>query len=89
MRLTQILLEDAQYARLREQSESSCTGIGELVRRAVDQVYGLRSTEDRLRALHKSFGGARGKDFDGLDGAAYVEQQRGGLDRRLDPLDQS
>ena len=89
MHRTQILLEDAQYERLREQSETSGTGIGELVRRAVDQVYGLRSTQDRLRALDESFGGAREQDFDGLGGAAYVDQQRRGLDRRWDELDKT
>lgn len=89
MHRTQILLEDAQYERLRKQSEESGTGIGELVRRAVDQLYGLRSTQDRLRALEESFGGAHRQDFEGLDGADYVEQQRRGLDRRLSGLDRS
>lgn len=83
MHRTQILLEDAQYARLRTESKASGTGIGELIRRAVDQVYGLHSTQDRLRALDESFGGAADADFDGLDGAAYVEGERQGLARRL------
>jgi hypothetical protein len=89
MHRTQILLEDAQYVRLREQSETTGTAIGELVRRAVDQVYGLRSTQDRLRALDESFGAATGQDFDGLDGVEWVEQQRRGLDSRFGELDRT
>ena len=81
MHRTQILLEDEQYERLREQSEASGTGIGELVRRVVDQVYGSVSTRERLSALDESFGVA--EDFDGLDGARYVERQRRGLGERL------
>lgn len=88
MHRTQVLLEDAQHERLRELSETSGTSIGELVRRAVDQVYCLQSTLDLLRALEEALGGAQEQDFDGLGGAAYVEQQRRGLDRRIDDLDE-
>lgn len=83
MHRTQILLEDEQYERLREQSQASGTGIGELVRRAVDQVYGSISTRERLSALDASFGVAEDDDFDGLDGARFVERQRPGLGERL------
>lgn len=41
------------------------------------------SARDRLQALDDSFGTAEDEDFDGLDGARYVEQQRRGLDERL------
>lgn len=83
MHRTQILLQDDQYERLRQQSQASGTAIGELIRRAVDQVYGSMSARDRLRALDDSFGTAEDEDFDGLDGDRYVEQQRPGLDERL------
>ena len=83
MHRTQILLHEEQYERLRQQSQASGTGIGELVRRAVDQVYGTLLTQDRLLALDDSFGAAEGDDFDGMDGAHYVESQRRGLGERL------
>lgn len=83
MHRTQILLEDEQYQRLLGRSRTSGTGIGELVRRAVDQVYGSLSLEDRLQALDDSFGAAAADDFDGLDGAGYVDRHRRGLDDRL------
>ena len=83
MHRTQILLQDEQYERLRQQSQTSSVAIGELIRRAVDQVYGSLSTQDRLRALDESFGAVEDEDFDGLDGAEYVDRQRRGLDERL------
>lgn len=83
MHRTQILLQDDQYERLRQQSAVSGTAIGELIRRAVDQVYGSMPVRDRLKALDDSFGTAEEDDFDGLDGARYVEQHRRGLDERL------
>lgn len=86
MHRTQILLEDEQYERLKLRSATTGRGIGDLVRRAVDQVYGESSTDDRLRALQESHGTLGEDDFDGLDGAAYVERSRRGLDRRLAEL---
>ena len=83
MHRTQILLEDAQYERLRRQSQASGTRIGELVRRAVDQVYGSTTAPDRLAALDASFRTAAEDEFDGLAGGDYVERQRRGLDQRL------
>jgi hypothetical protein len=83
MHRTQILLEDAQYERLRQQSRASGTGIGELVRRAVDQVYGSITAQERLEALDATFGTAAEDDFDGLAGGDYVERERRGLDQRL------
>lgn len=83
MHRTQILLQDDQYERLRQQSEASGTAIGELIRRAVDQVYGSMTARDRLKALDDSFGAAEDDDFDGRDGAHYVEERRRGLNERL------
>jgi hypothetical protein len=89
MHRTQILLEDAQYERLRMRSRRTGTAIGELIRRAVDAMYGTQDVADRLQALDESFGRAGRDDFDGLDGEAYVERARGGLDRRLRQLDEA
>lgn len=83
MHRTQILLEDEQYQRLLQRSRTSGTAIGELVRRAVDQVYGTLSLQDRLQAIDDSFGVAAADDFDGLDGAGYVDRHRRGLTERL------
>ena len=89
MHRTQILLEDEQYERLRRRSRTTGTAIGELVRRAVDAMYGAQDVSDRLQALNESFGTAEQGDFDGLDGEAYVEQARRGLGRRLRELDEA
>lgn len=89
MHRTQILLEDHQYERLKVRSKRTGTAIGELVRRAVDAMYGTAQVEDRLRAIEDSLGTASRADFDGLDGEAYVEQSRHGLERRLRQLDQA
>jgi hypothetical protein len=83
----QILLEDDQYQRLRMRSKATGTGIGELVRQAVDAMYGERDVTVRLQALNESFGSAAAGDFDDLDGEAYVDRVRRGLGRRLRDLD--
>ncbi len=70
---TQITLEDAQYARLLAESRASGLGLAELVRRAVDRVYGGTDADEFLRALDESFGAW---DGDEVDGAAYVESAR-------------
>jgi hypothetical protein len=89
MHRTQILLEDEQYERLKRRSRNTGTAIGELVRRAIDAMYGAQDVSDRLQALDESFGTAGQGDFDGLDGEAYVERVRAGFERRLRQLDQA
>jgi hypothetical protein len=79
---TQITLTDAQYARLREESERTGIGLAELVRRAVATVYGGSARRDALEVLDTSFGAWRGRT---LDGEAYVEELRRGMARRLAP----
>lgn len=76
---TQITLTDRQYAVLKRESERTGLGLAELVRRALAASYDAR---DRLDddALDESFGAWRDRDF---DGAAYVEELRPGLGRRL------
>ncbi|MCR1785204.1 ribbon-helix-helix protein, CopG family [Nocardioides carbamazepini] len=92
---TQITLEDEQYARLRKEAARTGLGLAELVRRAIDEVYGSNTVADRLHRLEISFGawarvdlalGEAADDIgplDGLDGADYVERLRPGLAARL------
>jgi hypothetical protein len=77
---TQITLEDAQYERLLGESKRTGLGLAELVRRALDATYGPSSSDDRRRALDFSFGAVVAIE---LDGAAYVDQLRRGLGRRI------
>ncbi len=76
---TQITLTDAQYEALKRRSERTGATLAELVRRAVSQTYAdHEGLEDN--ALDESFGAWAERDF---DGAAYVEELRPGLGRRL------
>jgi len=77
---TQITLEDAQYARLLAESRASGLGLAELVRRAVDKVYGGTHADEFLRALDESFGAWDGEH---VDGAAYVDTLRGARADRI------
>lgn len=77
---TQLTLEDEQYERLLGLAAASGLSLAELVRRAVDRVYGPGATDARLRALDISFGGWTAVE---VDGEAYVEQRRRGLGQRL------
>jgi hypothetical protein len=77
---TQITLTDAQYAKLRAESERSGVGLAELVRRALAATYGTHPGRSASEALDASFGAWRGR---GEDGERYVERMRHGLARRL------
>lgn len=81
---TQVVLGDEQYELLKQESARSGLGLGELVRRAVDQAYGRGSPDDRRRRLEESRGAWADRD---LDGEQYVEALRRGLGRRLAELD--
>src|SRR5512143_2895422 len=72
---TQITLTDAQYLKLRLESERTGLSLAELVRRSVDRAYGGLSREDRLRALDESFGAWR--EQPGEDRGAYLGELRG------------
>lgn len=77
---TQITLTDEQYALLCDESRRTGVGLAELVRRAVDRSYGQPTIEERLQALHDSFGAWQDRDF---DGEQYVERLRRGMAHRL------
>lgn len=77
---TQITLADEQYERLRVESRRTGLGLAELVRRAVDHMYGSAVPEKTIQALDASFGTWTGRTE---DGAGYVEGLRRGMARRL------
>jgi hypothetical protein len=77
---TQITLEDEQYERLRVESRRSGLGLAELVRRAIDRVYGAVGAEETVRGLDASFGTWVDRT---VDGASYVDGLRRGMARRL------
>ncbi|MPZ91964.1 MAG: ribbon-helix-helix domain-containing protein [Actinobacteria bacterium] len=79
-RRTQITLSEAQYARLKDESERTGASLSELVRRAIEDSYGLPRMDDARSALQDSFGAWGDRDF---DGAKYVERLRRGMARRL------
>jgi hypothetical protein len=83
-RRTQITLSDAQYDLLKRESERTGTSLAELVRRAVDRVYGRRRARG-VDGFEASFGIWRDRDF---DGAEYVSRIRGpGLGHKLAELE--
>jgi hypothetical protein len=77
---TQITLTDAQYARLKRESERTGVGLAELIRRAVALAYGSGRPSSG-EGIEASFGAWSDRDF---DGEAYVDSLRRGLGRRLD-----
>lgn len=78
---TQITLADEQYELLRAEARRSGRGLAELVRRAVDQTYGSVSARSVVIGLDASFGSWTDRAD---DGAAYVDNMRRGMARRLD-----
>ncbi|WP_322769527.1 ribbon-helix-helix domain-containing protein [Frankia sp. Cr1] len=77
---TQITLADEQYERLRVESRRSGLALAELIRRAVDRMYGSTSPNETVHALEASFGSWPDRTD---DGASYVEGLRRGMARRL------
>lgn len=77
---TQITLTDAQYSRLRRESERSGMALAELVRRALAATYGIGGETSAVAGLDASFGAWEGRDLGGME---YVEPLRRGLGRRL------
>jgi predicted DNA-binding ribbon-helix-helix protein len=76
---TQIILEDAQYLRLKAESERTGLGLAELVRRALDRTYGSH-TANATEVLAETLGAWRGRTG---DAAGYVDRLRPGLAKRL------
>ena len=80
MHRTQITLTDAQYARLRDESQRTGQSLAELIRRALDEHYAPLSDAERLRLLDSAFGAWVERDE---TGAQYVERVRTGTRRRV------
>jgi len=51
LKKTTLLFEEDAYNKLKEKAKREKTSIGELVREAVATFYGMKSKEDRLKAL--------------------------------------
>jgi hypothetical protein len=77
---TQITLTDAQYERLLNESAHSGLALAELIRRAIERSYGATSRHELRKALDESFGTWTERDD---VGAAYVDDLRRGMARRL------
>lgn len=77
---TQITLTTEQKRRLDQRAAETGLSMSELVRRAVDEVYGRqqRSLEADLAAIDAAFGAWKDRDFDGEE---YVERLRA-VDRK-------
>ncbi len=80
MHRTQITLTDDQYARLLDESARTGRSLAALIRRLLDERYGLLSDADRLRSLESAFGAWAGREETSQD---YVERVRSGTARRL------
>ncbi len=80
MRRTQIMLTEAQHARLREEAQRTGHSLAGLIRRALDERYGALSDPERLRLLDEGFGAWSEREE---PGAEYVERIRSGTKRRL------
>ncbi|MDP9434846.1 MAG: ribbon-helix-helix protein, CopG family [Actinomycetota bacterium] len=86
-RRTQIVLDDEQYALLKEESRRSGVSLGALVRAAVDQRFGRArgDVDAALDALDRS-AGIWDLDGDGDgDGERYVHDLRRGRWREDEP----
>ena len=68
------MLEEHQYERLKRESEATGRSIGDLVRQAIDELYG--GSQDRLWAALEASRGAWSDRDDIGDGAEYVERIR-------------
>ncbi len=77
---TRIYLGDAELELLDRAAEATGASRSELIRRAVQRMYGEKSKVDRLRALGASAGSWRDRGF---TGAEYVDTIRGDLGDRL------
>ena len=53
LKKTTLLFEEEVYEKLREISKLENISIGELVREAVATYYGIKSKDDKLKALNK------------------------------------
>lgn len=57
MHRTQVMLTEAQYLRLQEESARTGCSLAELIRRALNERYGSISVRERLHMMDAAFGG--------------------------------
>ena len=80
---TQVYLSEVELDLLDRARRATGASRSELIRRAVQRMYGERATtEDRIRVLRET-AGAWGE---GPSGAEYVDAIRGDLNERLERL---
>jgi len=53
LKKTTLLFEEQTYKRLQEKSKAEKLSIGELVREAVTNYYGIKSNKEKMEALEK------------------------------------
>jgi hypothetical protein len=80
MSRTQIYLGDDERELLERASRATGASTSELIRRAIRNTFGQKTKEDKLRALERSAGSWKDRDF---TGAEYVDAIRGYLNERL------
>jgi hypothetical protein len=80
MHRTQIMLTDAQHARLKDESARTGRSLAELIRNALDERYAPLSDDERQRLFESAYGAW---DDRSESGAEYVDRIRSGTRRRL------
>lgn len=80
MHRTQIMLTDAQHARLKDESARTGRSLAELIRNALDERYAPLSDGERQRLFDAAYGGWGERTE---SGAEYVDRIRSGSRRRL------
>lgn len=80
---TQIYLGDDEVRLLDRAARTSGASRSELIRRAVQRVYGGKAVDEQLRGLQESAGSWKDRDFSGAD---YVDALRGDLNDRVREL---
>jgi len=53
LKKTTLLFEEQAYKKLQEKSKLEKTSVGELVREAVTNYYGIKSSKEKMDALQK------------------------------------
>lgn len=80
MARTQVYLGAEERQLLDRAARATGASRSELIRRAVRRTFGEQTKEERLRALERSAGSWKDRDF---TGAEYVDMIRGDLNERL------
>ena len=80
MERTQIYLGEEERELLDRTARATGASRSELIRRAIRDTFGEKTKAEKLRALTRSAGSWKSRDF---TGAEYVDAIRGDLNERL------